>query len=125
MPSQNIKILLSARTWIVVFVFMTLYGAFGLYVYTEKQIDKANEQRLISYQLAEELRQSSDDLTRMVRTYVVTGEPRYKTYFQNILDIRKGLIPRPAAIFTTIGIWLWRAICRHRKRTEKGRRCWS
>jgi len=96
MPSQNIKILLSARTWIVVFVFMTLYGAFGLYVYTEKRIDKAYEQRLISYQLADELRQSSDDLTRMVRSYVVTGEPRYKTYFQNILDIRKGLIPRPA-----------------------------
>ena len=41
-----------------------------------------------SYKLAEELRQSSDDLTRMARTYVVTEDPRYEEWFRRILAIR-------------------------------------
>ena len=51
---------------------------------------------LDAYLLADELRQSSDDLTRMARLYSVTGEERYKTYFQRILDIRNGASPRPS-----------------------------
>jgi signal transduction histidine kinase/ActR/RegA family two-component response regulator len=31
----------------------------------------------------------------MARTYVVTGDPRYKVYYQSILDIRDGKKPRP------------------------------
>ncbi|MBU2427885.1 MAG: EAL domain-containing protein, partial [Gammaproteobacteria bacterium] len=48
-----------------------------------------------SFFLADELRQSSDDLTRMVRSYVVTGEQRYKDHFQEIMAIRDGKAPRP------------------------------
>lgn len=69
--------------------------AFAFYVHGEKQIDHANELRQRSYLLASELRQSSDDLTRMVRTYVATGNPLYKKHYQEILDIRDGLKPRP------------------------------
>ncbi|WP_245651219.1 sensor histidine kinase [Paramagnetospirillum marisnigri] len=65
--------------------------SFTLYVYSEKLIDRANEQQLLSYKLAGQLRQSSDDLTRMVRTYVVTGDPAYKQSYQDILDIRDGI----------------------------------
>ncbi len=70
---------------------------FVLYVRAEKQIDRANEQRFSSYLLADELRQSSDDLTRMVRSYVVTANPIYKQHYQEILAIRDGKIPRPQA----------------------------
>ncbi|WP_051295385.1 hybrid sensor histidine kinase/response regulator [Azonexus hydrophilus] len=73
---------------------MTL-ATFVFYVAAEKRIDAANEQRHASLLLAEELRQSSDDLTRMVRTYAVTGNPIYKRHFQEILDIRDGKKPRP------------------------------
>lgn len=45
--------------------------------------------------LADELLQSSDDLTQMARTYVTTSEPCYEHYFNLILDIRNGLRPRP------------------------------
>ena len=45
--------------------------------------------------LADELLQSSDDLTRMVRSYVITGNPIYKQHFQNILYIRDGKMSRP------------------------------
>lgn len=49
-----------------------------------------------SYKLADQLRQSSDDLTRMARTYAVTGDPRYEQYYDQILAIRDGKIARPA-----------------------------
>lgn len=52
-------------------------------------------QRDKAHLLAQELRQSSDDLTRMARTYAVTGDERYRGYFQEILDIRNGAAPRP------------------------------
>ena len=61
----------------------------------EKQIAKAELKRYESYLLADELRQSSDDLTRMARTYTVTGDPLFRKYFNQILDIRDGKIPRP------------------------------
>src|SRR3972149_757201 len=70
---------------------------FALYVRSEKQVDRAYELRHRSFLLADELRQSSDDLTRMVRTYVVTGDPVYKQHYQDILDIRDGKKPRPEA----------------------------
>jgi len=68
---------------------------FAIYVHSEKQIDRANELRFQSRALADELRQSSDDLTRMARSYVFTGNPLYKQHYQAILDIRDGRSPRP------------------------------
>lgn len=85
----------SRSLWLVLGMFLVFTMAFALYVYAEKRIDRAHESRLQSYLLADELRQSSDDLTRMVRTYVVTGDPRYQQRYQNILDIRDGRAPRP------------------------------
>jgi|GEM_PF-1796697 len=51
--------------------------------------------RLESYKLATELRQSSDDLTRFVRTYVVTGDRRYQRFYEAVLAIRNGELERP------------------------------
>ena len=68
---------------------------FTLYVRAEKQIDKANEVRQLSLSLADELRQSSDDLTRMVRSYVLTGDLVYKQQYLEVLDIRDGKVGRP------------------------------
>ena len=87
---------LTAFTWLALGVFVALVTIFALYVRAEKQIDRANEQRQQSLLLTDELRQSSDDLTRMVRTYVVTGDEIYKQHYQEILDIRDGRKPRPA-----------------------------
>lgn len=80
---------------LTVLILAVLVGLFALYVRWEKQIDAANERRQQSLLLADELRQSSDDLTRMVRRYVATGNPLYKRQFQEILDIRNGVSPRP------------------------------
>ena len=48
----------------------------------------AEARRSESLRLAYELRQTSDDLTRMARSHVATGDPRYLTWFREILAIR-------------------------------------
>ncbi|QDX80206.1 hypothetical protein B9N43_02370 [Denitratisoma sp. DHT3] len=78
-----------------VLLLLALVVVFTLYVRAEKAIDVANSQRHQSLKLADELRQSSDDLTRMVRSYVDTGDPVYIRYYQRIIDIRDGRQPRP------------------------------
>ena len=59
------------------------------------ELTEAQLQKYHSYQLADELRQSSDDLTRMARTYAVTGNEKYQKFFNRILTIRNGETPRP------------------------------
>ena len=58
-------------------------------------LETISQRQLRSYQLASELRQSSDDLTRLVRTYVVTGNPEYERQYMAVLDIRNGKVARP------------------------------
>ncbi|MGZ8238296.1 MAG: bifunctional diguanylate cyclase/phosphodiesterase [Methylobacter sp.] len=86
---------LSRSLWLVLGMFVFFAILFLIYVRSEKQVDRANELRLQSHLLADELRQSSDDLTRMVRSYVITANPIYKQHYQEILDIRDGKISRP------------------------------
>lgn len=58
-------------------------------------LNGAYENRLESYRLAHELRQSSDELTRLARTYVVTGDPDYERRYWHLLEVRNGTQPRP------------------------------
>jgi diguanylate cyclase (GGDEF)-like protein/PAS domain S-box-containing protein len=85
----------SRNLWLTVGMAVILAILFAVYSRAEKEIDRANDLRHRSFLLADELRQSSDDLTRMARLYAVTGNPRYKDYYQQILDIRDGMEPRP------------------------------
>ncbi len=88
-------LLLSRYYWLILLVFTAFIVSFVLYVRAEKAIDHANDARHESILLAGELRQSSDDLTRMVRTYVVTGDPVYQQHYREILAIRDGMAARP------------------------------
>lgn len=56
---------------------------------------KSADNRFNSHLLATGLKQSSDDLTKMVRLYVVTGEKKYRDYYDEIIGIREGTSPRP------------------------------
>ncbi|MBF4432532.1 methyl-accepting chemotaxis protein, partial [Vibrio anguillarum] len=60
-----------------------------------QQVDTMAKVRYQSYQAADELRQSSDDLTRLGRTYVLTGDETYEKMYMDILAIRNGDKPRP------------------------------
>lgn len=61
----------------------------------QSELERAYKTRYISYLLADELRQSSDELTRLARTYVTTGDDKYEKMYFEILDIRNGKKPRP------------------------------
>ena len=60
-----------------------------------EEVEQAEILRFRSIQLADELRQSSDDLTRFARMYVQTANPIYIAFFSDVLDIRNGKVERP------------------------------
>ncbi len=58
-------------------------------------VTRAYDQKYRSYMLADNFRQSSDDLTRLVRTYAETGDPSFKDQYNAVVEIRNGTRPRP------------------------------
>lgn len=72
--------------------------SFGILVYlllmSHKEYSQSEDRLFRSYLLADELRQSSDDLTRLARTYVVTGDPKFESEYWAVLDTRNGKRPR-------------------------------
>jgi len=85
-------VLSSAFLAILVVLAMTVSRTFTIL----DKLAASEENRFRSYQLAMELFQTSEDLTRMARGYVVTGNRSYEQLYNEILDIRNGRIPRPA-----------------------------
>ncbi|MDD2881860.1 MAG: EAL domain-containing protein [Rhodoferax sp.] len=83
------------QLWLAIGLFVLLTASFAVYTWSEKRIDHANDLRHQSFLLADELRQSSDDLTRLARTYVATGDPRFLAAYQTVLAIRDGRQARP------------------------------
>ena len=76
-----------------------MLSVMGLTISSALQIHEngisSEQHRLHSLRLAVELLQSSEDLTRMARSYVATGNPEYERRYVEILDIRNGKSPRP------------------------------
>lgn len=92
---MNLKILFIFLNTLIVGAIFILILIIIEYEDAYEQMDKSYTQRHDSYMLADELRQSSDDLTRLVRTYVITQNPRFKEQYNKVLDIRNGMIARP------------------------------
>ena len=61
----------------------------------QNEIAENERRRFISYRLIIEMYNSSEELTRMARSYVVTGDPVYEQRYHEILAIRNGERPRP------------------------------
>src|SRR4030042_488267 len=85
--------------------FLVLYGTFFILLIAlglmsrllnlnQEDVQRSQETRYQSHRVANELRQSVDDLTRFARTYVVTGDPRYQQQYQDVIAIREGKKPR-------------------------------
>ena len=67
----------------------------AVFSYTsQREVQRAEANRRESARLASELRFSSDELTRLARTYVVTGDPDYERQYWNVLAVRNGTEPR-------------------------------
>ncbi len=61
---------------------------------TSAKLENQESIRHKSFLFADELKQSSDDLTRFCRTYVVTGDSIWENRYWEVLDIRNGKKPR-------------------------------
>ncbi len=68
---------------------------FYLYVVSERKIDDANNLRFETSLYADELRDSSEALTRAARSFVITGDAKYRRHYRDILDARDGKRPMP------------------------------
>ena len=73
---------------------------FSGYIFNQIQtIEKNHDKKTILlfelHKTSKILKQSSNDLTKMVRNYIITGEEKYKKYYNTILDIRAGKVERP------------------------------
>lgn len=88
MDNKNILLQLSLSASLLILLFVVQH-------FINREIFHANKQYRDSTILSDTLRQTSDDLTRMMRTYIVTKNPRFKRHFQEILKIRDGRSPRP------------------------------
>ncbi|WP_159654331.1 hybrid sensor histidine kinase/response regulator [Vibrio atypicus] len=53
------------------------------------------EQLYLFYQLSQELKQSSDHLTKFARAYSVTGDEKWEILFNRVLQVRNGKAPLP------------------------------
>ncbi|MEK7990481.1 MAG: ATP-binding protein [Thiotrichaceae bacterium] len=84
-------LLFSAKTFLLLFIIILSL----LIIQNKKNLVTSTESRYVSYTLANELLHSSDDLTRLIRTYVITGDARYEQQFWDLLAIRNGEQPRP------------------------------
>jgi diguanylate cyclase (GGDEF)-like protein len=80
----------SRYLWLTLSAFVLFLVTFVLYLQAVRDRDRASESRRRSFLIAEALRQSSNDLTRIARAYVVTGDPAYRQQFDKVLDSRDG-----------------------------------
>ena len=68
----------SRNVWFTVSLVVAMAALFFAYTALESKVDDAHALRFRSVRLADELRLSSDELTRMVRCYVATGDVSFK-----------------------------------------------
>lgn len=71
-------------------VFFIVLRFFG-----QHELDEVQSVRYTSFLVADEMRQSSDDLTRMARAYVDTGDPKFERFYWQMLAIRNGELEEP------------------------------
>src|SRR5215510_1013892 len=81
---------------------MAIFVALGVVAFASinannatENLARAYQSQEISLQLANELRQNSENLTRYARTYVVTADPFYEEQYNRVLGVSDGTLPRP------------------------------
>jgi signal transduction histidine kinase/CheY-like chemotaxis protein/HPt (histidine-containing phosphotransfer) domain-containing protein len=91
----SIRGLFGALLAVVMLLAAGLFSVTVLEHSTASQRTAVEHQRVTGFLLSDQMRQSSNDLTEMVRLYVTTGNQRYRRYYFDILAIRAGTAPRP------------------------------
>lgn len=92
---NNLRQLFRATLTITSIVALLLLLALFQVHRTTQTLTDARDSRQRALLLADELRRSSDDLTRMARLFVITQDPMWERDYQEVAAIRSGQLPRP------------------------------
>ena len=68
----------------------------SVFISSINTLQAIEEKRLVSLMLGEEVRKSSENLTANVRLYAVTGDRKALDAYNDIVEMRAGVKPRPA-----------------------------
>ncbi len=80
----------------IIIVLLIALGVVAILMFQNRaKLKQSHEIRYKSFVIADELRQSSDDLTRYCRTYISSGDSIWEKRYYEVLDIRNGIKPRP------------------------------
>lgn len=79
----------------LVLLIASLFACLFTLRYIDQQAIQAEKDHIESIRLAYEISRTSDNATRMLRMYVVTKNPKFKDFYNEILAIRNGTAPRP------------------------------
>ncbi len=78
---------------IIVLIIFTAV-VFGYLIQKNMDVRRAADNRFYSMLLVDELRASSEELTRQVRVYAATGAPEAEAAYNKVLSVRNGQDPR-------------------------------
>jgi hypothetical protein len=67
----------------------------GYLFFNQRFLEESQRARFASFLLADELRQSSDKLTRFARLFVASGDERYRQYYNDMLALHADEQARP------------------------------
>ncbi len=80
----------------IIFTFLTCIALTIIWIYDiESDLDQHQNDRYHAYLLADELRKTAEDLSKMASNFLLTGNSKYEEAYQKILEIRNGEKPRP------------------------------
>lgn len=94
MKTRFPKIYLTILALLLGLVLLSTYFFLSLYR-KQQELINIQENMYNSYLLATQLRHSSDELTRLVRTYAATSNSMFEKQFWEVLSIRNGQSPLP------------------------------
>lgn len=82
-----------------VLAFAAMGGSFWAYVKAEQQVEETANFRFNAMVSAEKMRHTSESLTKMVRNYLLTGNPQYKDWYEKLDAVRQGTSKEPSNPF--------------------------
>ncbi|MDR9837315.1 methyl-accepting chemotaxis protein [Herbaspirillum huttiense] len=91
----SMRQIVSALSVVVTLLLALLVALSVVAAEAEDSVTSAYERREQARQLVAELRQGADDLSRLARSFVATGEYQAERQYHAIADIRDGRRPRP------------------------------
>ncbi|MGD9668283.1 MAG: hypothetical protein AB7U75_04410 [Hyphomicrobiaceae bacterium] len=81
---------------LIVILFVSIFALFNLESRDLVQLVDAYRQHHEKYVIATRMRNSTNDLTRLARTYAMTGDEKFHRQYLELLKTRNGELPEPA-----------------------------